>query len=90
MCEEPSKDQVVSDASGELRTLSCKIVGVAHLFQDRKEPDTIPFDSANGSYGIGLILEEIGEEVLEIGRSLDEYCVARASCSDSPTTEGEV
>jgi len=70
--------------SGELRTLSCKLLGLAHLMQERNAREVVPLNEVEGHYGIGLILEEIGESIIDIGRSLDDVCVQTAKASHTP------
>jgi len=76
--------EVASMTSGELRTLSCKLLGLAHLMQERTDRWLVPLNEAEGHYGIGLILEEIGESIMDIGRSLDDVCVQAAKAAHAP------
>lgn len=58
----------VSEVPAHLRELGWKLCGLGHLIANQ-ERDSVPAQREN--YGVGCILREIGEQIVELSSALE-------------------
>jgi len=62
------REMTVFEAPAHLRELGWRIQGLAHLIA-HQDPDAVPSQQEN--FGIGRVLREIGEQIIELSSDLE-------------------
>ena len=72
------KKKIRPPRSGDLRTSCAKLRGMSYLIELCGDLPAIPLDESECFYGIGLVMTDIHNEILDFARAVEQWEIQRA------------